>query len=76
MTTFKITTCPSCGSSKIKKIRGNWAGDYKGKRYAVPDLEYYACPTCREKVYDRNAMREIEAHSPAFARVHQKRRSA
>jgi YgiT-type zinc finger domain-containing protein len=70
MTMLKITTCPSCGSSKIKKVRRNWIGGFKGKKYAVPNLQYYECPACRD------AMREIEAHSPAFERAHPKRKSA
>ncbi len=73
---LKITTCPSCGSRKIRKIRRDWTGSFKGKRYTVPNLRYYECPECGEKVYDRDAIRDIEAHSPAFERVHAKRKSA
>ena len=76
MTLLKITTCPSCGSGNIKKVRRKWAGSFKGKRYTVSSLQYYECPDCGEKVYDRDAMREIEAHSPAFERIHPKRKSA
>jgi YgiT-type zinc finger domain-containing protein len=72
----KITSCPSCGSRNIKKIRRNWTGNFKGKRYTVPNLQYYECPDCGEKIYDRDAMREIEARSPAFERMHPKRKSA
>ena len=73
---LKITTCPSCGSRKVKKVRRNWTGSFKGKRYTVPNLQYYECPGCGEKVYDRDAMREIEAYSPAFERMHPRRKSA
>lgn len=76
MTMLKLTKCPACRSRKIRKIRRNWTGNFKGKTYTVPNLEYYECPDCGEKVYDRDAMRAIEAHSPAFDRVHTKRRSA
>ena len=72
----KITRCPSCGSRNVKKVRRNWAGSFKGKTYMVPSLQYYECSDCAEKVYDREAMREIEAHSPAFERIHPKRKSA
>ena len=64
---MKITTCPSCGSNKIKKVRRNFTGKYRGETYIVPSLEYHECPACGEKVFDREAMRKIEAHSPAFA---------
>jgi YgiT-type zinc finger domain-containing protein len=76
MSTLKIKTCPSCGSGKIKQLRRNWTGSFKGKRCTVPNLQYSECPDCGEKVYDRDAMREIEAHSPAFERMHSKRKSA
>ena len=62
----KITKCPSCGSTNIKHVRRNWSGEYKGRRYMVENLEFYECPDCRERIYDRDAMRAIEACSPAF----------
>jgi YgiT-type zinc finger domain-containing protein len=66
---FRITICPTCGSSKIKRVQRNWTGEVQGQTYTVPDLEFYECPNCGEKVYDREAMRKIEAHSPAFAKL-------
>lgn len=71
-----ITICPSCGSDTIKKVRRNWTGKVNGQTYVVPNLEYYVCPRCGEKVYDRQAMRKIEAHSPAFAKDHPEKKSA
>jgi len=76
MTMLKITRCPSCGSGKIKKVCRNWTGSIKGKKYLVPNLQYYECPNCDEKIYNREAIRKIEAHSPAFERAHPKRKSA
>jgi len=65
---LKIRICPTCGSEKIKKVRRNLMGRFSGRSYAVPSLEFYECPDCGEKVYDREAMRKIEAKSPAFNR--------
>jgi YgiT-type zinc finger domain-containing protein len=65
---LRITTCPTCGSNKIKKARRNWSGEFQGQCYTVPSLEFYECPVCGEKVYDRQAMRKIEEHSPASAK--------
>jgi len=62
---LKITVCPECGG-KIKKVRQDWIGEYQGQEYVVPSLEYWECEDCGEKIYDREAMRKIEAHSPAF----------
>lgn len=63
-----ITTCPSCGGNRIKKVRHDWQGEYKGQKYIVKNLEFHECPDCGEKVYDREAMRTIESHSPAYAK--------
>ena len=71
-----ITVCPSCGSHAIKKIRRNWTGNVKGQTYIVPNLEYYTCPQCGESIYDREAIRKIEAHSPAFTKRRSERKSA
>ena len=62
---LQISVCPVCGG-KIKKVRGDWIGEYQGQKYVVPDLEYWECEDCGERIYDREAMRKIEAHSPAF----------
>lgn len=67
---FTINECPTCGSEKIKKVRKNWSGEYKGQRYLVPSLEYYECPDCDEKIYDRYAMRRIQEKSPAIKKRH------
>jgi len=66
--TLLITTCPSCRSTKIKKVCRDWSGKFEGQSYTVPALEFYECPVCDEKVYDRDAMRKIQDHSPAFAK--------
>jgi len=67
---LNITVCPSCGSRRIRKVRRDWTGEFQGQTYVVPGLEFYECPQCGERVYDRDAMRRIEAQSPAFAELH------
>lgn len=76
MAKLNITTCPSCGSKRIKRVRQDSTRKFKGEEYTVPNLGYYQCPDCGEKIYDREAMRQIESHSPAFVRVTPKRKSA
>ena len=66
---MRIDRCATCGSDHIKKVRGNWDSEYRGKAYRVPGLEFHQCPVCGERVFDREAMRKIEAQSPAFSRV-------
>jgi YgiT-type zinc finger domain-containing protein len=65
--TLRIDRCPSCGSDRIKRVRRKWTGRAHGEAYSVPALEFYECPDCGERVYDREAMRRIQAASPAFA---------
>jgi YgiT-type zinc finger domain-containing protein len=62
---FELTICPVC-ASKLKKVREDWVGEFEGRQYIVPDLEYYVCDDCGETVYPRDAMRKIEAYSPAY----------
>jgi YgiT-type zinc finger domain-containing protein len=73
---IEITKCPSCGSNKVKKVRRDWNGQFKGKPYTVPALEFYECPACQERLFDPQAMRQIEAVSPAFAKSRRMQRSA
>ncbi len=73
---IKITVCPSCGSSEIRKVQKDYSRDFEGQRYVVPDLEHYECRNCGERIFDREAMRKIEASSPAFERRYPKRKTA
>ena len=70
---IEITVCPTCASCNIKKVRKNWEGNFQGQTYVVPSLEFYECSDCGEKIYDRQAMRKIEGHSPAFTKSCEKR---
>lgn len=66
---INVTKCPTCGSGRIKKVRRRWVGKYRGRTYAIPSLEFHECPACGEKVSDRDAMRKIEARSPALVKA-------
>jgi YgiT-type zinc finger domain-containing protein len=73
---LKITRCPSCGSGQIRKVRRSWTGRFRSRRYIVPNLEFYECPKCGEKVYGREAMQKIQFYSPAYRKPRLVRRSA
>jgi len=73
---LEITICPTCSSQRIRRVQRDWKDEHQGAEYEVPDLEYYECPDCGEKIYDRKAMRRIEAHSPAFGRSALRQKSA
>ena len=61
-----LKTCPVCGSEEIKRVVQDVTRNYAGQTYTVTNLSFYECPDCGEKVYDRDAMRKIEVHSPAY----------
>lgn len=61
-----ITTCPTCGSDRIQVVVRDLERKYQGRVYMVPDVTFYECPVCGEKVFDREAMLKIEAYSPAY----------
>ena len=65
-----VTKCPTCGSHRIKKVRREVRGETGGRAYRAEAVVFYDCPDCGEKVYDREAMRQIEA---ARAKVQSKR---
>jgi YgiT-type zinc finger domain-containing protein len=73
---FQVSVCPSCGGTTIRAISGDWSGSFKGKSYVVKGLRYFHCPRCGETVYDPEAMRRIEATSPAFSKTQRLRKFA
>jgi YgiT-type zinc finger domain-containing protein len=73
---IKITICPTCGSKKIKRLKRDWVDEFQGQTYTVPDLEFHECPDCGERIYDPEAMRKIEAYSPAYAKKRIRKKAA
>jgi len=73
---LSISACPTCGSSAIRRVKGNWRGNFRGKKYLLPALEYFACPNCHEKIYPPDAMRRIQQSSPAYSRPRTARRAS
>ncbi|MDQ3009693.1 MAG: type II toxin-antitoxin system MqsA family antitoxin [Acidobacteriota bacterium] len=70
---LKITKCPTCGSDKIEKVCRDLTETFDSQTYTVPALEFYECPNCGEQLYDREAMRKIEAHLPSYAKKKMKK---
>lgn len=64
---LNITRCPTCGSEQIKLVCRDWAGAYQGQAYIVPALEFYECPVCGERIFEREALAKIRSYSPAYA---------
>jgi len=74
--TLSISACPSCGSSTIRRVKANWSGTYRDKKYTVRALDFFICPICHEKIYPLEAMRRIQESSPAFAKPRPVRRAS
>ena len=66
---LQIKTCPTCGSDRIRHVVRDLTRTYRDQTYTVPAVEFYDCPVCGEKVYDREAMLKIEACSPAYRKT-------
>lgn len=71
-----ISSRPSCGSAKIRKVKRDWTDSFQGESYLVPALEFHECPDCGERLYGPEAMRKIEAYSPAYAKLRKRRKAA
>ena len=76
MNNLIIKKCPSCGSNNIQKVCKDWNSTSSGKKYSVKSLEYYECSNCGEELYDREAMRKIEAKSPVLKKLKSQRKEA
>ncbi len=55
-----ITSCPTCGSRKIKRRKTDVTFKVKGRRKVVKNLELEVCPACGEKLFDPEASRQVE----------------
>jgi YgiT-type zinc finger domain-containing protein len=66
---LSITRCPTCGSGSIRRVRRDLRREVRKQKYVVRGLEFHECPECGEKVFDRQAMRRIQAASPAYTRA-------
>ena len=58
--------CPTCGSARIRRVRRTITRTFKGKTYKVPGVEFHECLKCGEEIFSPEAVRKIQAHSPAF----------
>ena len=62
---LKITRCPTCDSTRIRRVRKSVRRTWRERAYVVPNLEFEECRECGERLF---AMRKIETYSPAFAK--------
>ncbi len=63
----KHKVCPTCGSTRVKRVRKTITRTFRGKSYKVPGVDFHQCLECGEAIFSPEAVSKIEAHSPAFA---------
>jgi YgiT-type zinc finger domain-containing protein len=68
----EIKHCPTCGSTRIRRVKKDWAGESSGEKYVVTDLVFDECPACNERIFDRDAVHRIQERSPAFTHLRRK----
>jgi YgiT-type zinc finger domain-containing protein len=52
--------CPSCGSRRIKRVRGDYCTTARGKPIVVSRVSRHECPACGEVLLDYEAVKRIE----------------
>jgi YgiT-type zinc finger domain-containing protein len=62
-----IKTCPTCGSKDIRKVLRSIANEHNGERIVVPRVPCWECPSCGERLFDREGSRRIDA--AVFGRI-------
>jgi YgiT-type zinc finger domain-containing protein len=59
---LKITTCPTCGSKRIRRVVRTIRGARTGKAFTVAIVSVEECPVCGEMLFDHAALQKIEEH--------------
>lgn len=63
-----IKICPNCGSDRIAKVCRDWQGTSRNGVYLVPQLEFYECPVCNERVFTPEAVAKRRTYSTAYSK--------
>lgn len=66
MSKLKITKCPMCASKRIRRVRRDVKGTFRGRPYVVRGVEFEECPDCGESLYDLDAMAKLESARSAL----------
>ena len=62
-------SCPTCGSTRIRRVKRTLSRTARGKPFTVPSVEFHECPNCGEQVFGPEAMDKIHAHRPKRRRA-------
>ena len=73
---LKIKSCPTCGRRNLRLVTRDVPCNFGGQKYVAPAVRFHECPECGEKLYDRDALRQMQNHRPAMFKTRPRRRSA
>ena len=59
---MRLSTCPTCASRRIKKVKGSLEVHIKSKSVVVPNIEYHQCEKCGETLTDIENEKRIDAY--------------
>jgi YgiT-type zinc finger domain-containing protein len=58
---IRITTCPTCGGKKIRRVTRDLTRNFLGKTYVARRVTFEECPDCGERLFDHAAMQKMQA---------------
>lgn len=76
MTKLVITTCPMCGSKRIRRVKRSVESKRGGEVFIARGIEVEECPDCGERLYSPEAMEEIEAQRARGQKRTRRKKSA
>jgi len=62
---IRITRCPTCGSTKIRRVTRDVSRTFRGHPYIARKVAFEECPNCGERLFDHAAIQKMQA-----ARLH------
>jgi len=61
MMSMKFKECPLCGSRAIQERQDPYKLTIHDETVSTPVVNYWACPSCGEAFFDREANKKIDA---------------
>jgi YgiT-type zinc finger domain-containing protein len=56
---MKLSQCPVCDSKAIHQEMGAIVRKVHGKKITIPDVMYWICSRCKEKVFPATSVRKM-----------------
>ncbi len=57
---MKLKKCPRCDSKRIREETGEVRRTICGKKMVIPNVTYWHCLSCKEKIFPALALRKME----------------